>query len=225
MSPSLLRRGPLALLALGLVLGPTAAGRGAVPPPQPAVTAPASTSQAAPLTLAQLLTELLAASPSLRRAEAEARAAAERPAQARTLEDPMLMLELWQVPTSLAHVPLMITLRQPQPWPGKLRARAAALEPELARARAEAAVTARDLRLAATRGYYNYLFSVRSLAALATQQRLLAGIVEAAEIRYRVGRAELAELLKPRAPSSVTPTDASRRLSELLDRRLRPSRT
>lgn len=37
--------------------------------------------------------------------------------------------------------------------------------------------------------------------------------------------AELAELLKPRAPSSVTPTDASRRLSELLDRRLRPSRT
>lgn len=37
--------------------------------------------------------------------------------------------------------------------------------------------------------------------------------------------AELAELLKPRAPSSVTPNDASRRLSELLDRRLRPSRT
>ena len=37
--------------------------------------------------------------------------------------------------------------------------------------------------------------------------------------------AELAELLKPRSPSSVTPNDASRRLSELLDRRLRPSRT
>ena len=36
---------------------------------------------------------------------------------------------------------------------------------------------------------------------------------------------ELANLLKPRAKSMVTPTDASRRLAELLDRRLRPSRS
>jgi outer membrane protein TolC len=157
--------------------------------------APAPTT-APPLTLAQLLAELEATNPSLRRAEAETRAAAERPAQARAFEDPMLMLELWQVPTSVAHVPLMITLRQPLPWPGKLRARAAALQPELVRARADAAVTARDLRLAATRGYYDYLLAVRSLGALGTQQRLLQGIVEAVEIRYRVGRAELAELLK-----------------------------
>ncbi|MFO0575667.1 MAG: TolC family protein [Polyangia bacterium] len=197
MSPSLMRRGPLALLVLGLGLAPGAAPCAAAPPPPPAAAAPAPMQPlSAQLTLAQLLAELEATSPALRRVEAEARAAAERPAQARTLEDPMLMLELWQVPTSVAHVPLMITLRQPLPWPGKLRARAAALEPELARARAEAALTARDLRLAATRGYYDYLFSVRSLAALATQQRLLAGIVAAAEIRYRVGRAELAELLK-----------------------------
>jgi molecular chaperone DnaK len=36
---------------------------------------------------------------------------------------------------------------------------------------------------------------------------------------------ELADLLKPRAASAVTPADASRKLAELLDRRLRPSRT
>lgn len=36
---------------------------------------------------------------------------------------------------------------------------------------------------------------------------------------------ELADLLKPKAASSVTPADASKMLSELLDRRLRPSRT
>ncbi|HND11923.1 MAG TPA: TIGR02266 family protein [Pseudomonadota bacterium] len=36
---------------------------------------------------------------------------------------------------------------------------------------------------------------------------------------------ELADLLKPKAASTVTPADASKKLSELLDRRLRPPRT
>ena len=37
----------------------------------------------------------------------------------------MVMVELWQTPTTADRLPLMVTLRQPIPWPGKLSARAA----------------------------------------------------------------------------------------------------
>lgn len=151
-----------------------------------------------PLTLSALLAEAQERSPELRARAAQVRAAAERPAQARAFEDPMVMIELWQVPLSLSSVPLMITLRQPVPWPGKLAARAAALAPEQEQARAEAAAASLRVRLAVTRAYLDYRLAVRSLAVVRRSRALLAAIAEAVEARYRVGRAELADLLRAR---------------------------
>jgi outer membrane protein TolC len=148
------------------------------------------------LSLEQLLTELSQRSPELASRRAEVRAARERPAQARAFEDPMLMTELWQVPLGLQQLPLMFTLRQPIPWPGKLRARAAAVEPEIPRAQAEADSAARTLRLEATRAYYDYWLAIRTEEVLRENRRLLESIVLSVDARYRVGRAELAELLK-----------------------------
>lgn len=152
--------------------------------------------QPSPLTLEQLLAEVAQRSPVLAGRSAELRAAAERPAQARAFEDPMLMVELWQVPVSTAQLPLMVTLRQPLPWPGKLAARAKVATHEVPRAQAELATSARGLRLEAARVYFDHRLAVRSLAVLGEMQKLMATIVAAVEIRYRVGRAELAELLK-----------------------------
>ena len=53
---------------------------------------------AAPLTLGALLAEVEAQNPRLQALRAQVRAAGERPAQVATLDDPTLMVELWQVP-------------------------------------------------------------------------------------------------------------------------------
>lgn len=156
------------------------------------------------LSLLQLLAEIEQQSPALKSRQAEVRAARERPAQARAFEDPMLMVELWQAPLNLQHVPVMFTLRQPIPWPGKLRARAAAAEPETRRAEAEAASSARVLRLEATRAYYSYRLAVRTETVLGDTQKLLGIIVASVNARYRVGRADLAELLKAQESLSST---------------------
>lgn len=148
------------------------------------------------LTLEQLIAEIEQKNPQLKSRQAEVRAAQEQPIQARAFDDPMLMVELWQADVTLSRIPLMFTLRQPILWPGKLRARAAAVEPEAARARAETASLARTLRLDASRAYYGYWLAVRTEAVLAENQRILELIVAAVNARYRVGRAELAELLK-----------------------------
>lgn len=160
--------------------------------PAPVAAAPA------PLTLEALLAQLERRSPALQGRQAELRAARERPAQARAFEDPMLMAELWQVPVGRPELPLMITLRQPIPWPGKLRARAAAAEPQIARAAAEVRATARELRLEAARAYHDYRLAVRSQEVLQQSRQLLLTLVQSIDVRYRVGRAELAELLKAR---------------------------
>lgn len=152
-----------------------------------------------PLLLPDLLDAVERRSPQLLSAQAQARAAAERPAQARAFEDPMLMVELWQVPLDLGQVPVMVTLRQPIPWPGKLAARAAALQPEAARARSLARATARELRLQAARAYYDYRLAFRAIAVLRESQELLRAIADSVDARYRVGRAELAELLRAKA--------------------------
>lgn len=158
----------------------------AVPPVPPA------------LTLAALLADVEQHNPRLRGLHAQVRAAGERPVQASTLEDPTLMTELWQVPFDRSSVPLMFTLRQPLPWPGKLRARAAALVPEADRARADADTLRIELRRQTGIAYYEYRLAVRSQKILQQLHDLLADLVAAVEARYRVGRAELTELLTAR---------------------------
>lgn len=159
----------------------------------------------------ELLREVERRNPEFLGRQAQARAAAERPTQAGALEDPMLMLELWQVPVSLGALPLMITLRQPLPWPGKRSARAAALLPEVDRARAESDVAWRTLRLATVRAYYEYRLAVRLLEVLREDQQLLSLIAGAVQVRYQAGRADLAEVL--RAQEALASMD-----NDLMDR-------
>jgi outer membrane protein TolC len=150
----------------------------------------------APLTLESLIAEVERQNPELLAKQAVLRAVKERPAQARALDDPMFMIELWQAPINLSQVPLMFTLRQPIPGPGKLSARAAVAELDAKSAQAGSDSTRRRLRLEAARAYYSYKLAVRSDGVLRETQQLLNLVVGAVSARYRVGRAELSELLK-----------------------------
>jgi outer membrane protein TolC len=90
----------------------------------------------------------------------------------------------------------MITLRQPIPWPGKLRARAKVAESEVGIATAREHGSQRQVILDATRTYYDYRLSVRSIQTLRDNQPLLSALDQAVSARYRVGKAELIEVLK-----------------------------
>lgn len=147
------------------------------------------------LTLPQFLSEVEARSPQLLARRAAEAAAKTRSRQALAIDDPMLMVELWQAPTTLDRLPLMVTLKQPIPWPGKLSSRTALARIEEARAQAETQRQKQILRLSAVRAYALYLLSHRSLAVKAENIKLLQVIVASVDGRYRVGRAELAELL------------------------------
>ena len=147
------------------------------------------------LSLESLLTEVESRSPTLLSRHAAWRAAQTHARQAGAFDDPMVMLELWQTPTTADRLPLMFTLRQPIPWPGKLHARAVVARFDEERAQTETALAKRSLRLATVRSYYLLLLAHRSLAVQSQNQKLMQVVVSSVDGRYRVGRAELAELL------------------------------
>ena len=151
------------------------------------------------LTLPGLLSEVEAHSPLLQSRRAAEAAAKTHARQAASVDDPMLMVELWQAPTSIERLPLMVTLKQALPWPGKLVARAQVARFDEARAQADTQLQKQQLRLATVRAYALYLFSHRSLAVKEENQKILQVIVASVDGRYRVGRAELAELLDAQA--------------------------
>lgn len=152
-------------------------------------------SEPAPLSLQTLLSEVARRSPVLLARQAAERAARTHVRQAAAFDDPMLMVELWQTPTTVDRLPLMVTLRQPIVWPGKLRARASVARFDEQRAQAETALQRQSLLLQAHRSYFLLLLAHRSLTVQSQNQQLMQVVVSSVDGRYRVGRAEMAELL------------------------------
>src|SRR5919198_913960 len=91
-----------------------------------------------PLRLADLLEEARRNNPELQAAREQARAATARVAPAGALDDPMLMIQLWNAPVDFSTVPVMVQLSQNIPLGGKRSARSDV-------ARADAAMVAADL--------------------------------------------------------------------------------
>ena len=148
-----------------------------------------------PLSLSDVLAQVARNSPVLLGKGQVTRAAKTRAAQVGNFEDPMVMVELWQAPTSLSRLPLMVTLKQPLPWMGTLKARSQVAHIDGQRAQLEESLQQRSLMLAAVRAYYQLALAHRQLAVQQQNQKLLQVIVSSVDVRYRVGRAELAELL------------------------------
>ncbi len=153
-------------------------------------------------TLDRLLTEALSRHPDLARAEAQVRMAQAQVPQARALPDPTLSLsiqndglERWnlgRMETSWAS----IMLTQPLYWPGKrdLREQVAALGVTAREAGVERARLSLEADL---RRAYTGLLLVRSQLKLhRDQETLLESAEAAARMRYEVGQASQADLLR-----------------------------
>ena len=91
-----------------------------------------------PLRLADLLREARDKNPDLKAAAAHLRAAQSAISPAGALDDPMLMVQLWNTPADFSTVPVMVQLSQNIPLGGKRGARTDA-------ARADAAMVDADL--------------------------------------------------------------------------------
>src|SRR6266852_1557026 len=98
-----------------------------------------------PLRLADLLREARDKNPDLKAAQARVRSAQSSVSPAGALDDPMLMVQLWNTPVDFSSVPVMVQLTQPLPLGGKRAARRDAASGEAAAARGNALSKLRDI--------------------------------------------------------------------------------
>ncbi len=180
------------------------AGAFAGPAPEPRARAAAAAEtlprlgQASQLSLDELIALARARNPTLSAMRAAWQAAVERYPQATALPDPRVGYAL--APGTLAargsRYGQRAELRQPLPWPGRLRLRG-----EAALAAAEAAADDFDdarleLVRAVKEAFHAYRFAHRAIAIQRADERLLAELERAAETRYAAGLASKSDALR-----------------------------
>jgi outer membrane protein, heavy metal efflux system len=181
-----------------------------------------------PLRLSDLLDRVRQHSPELREKRAMAKAAAARPRMVSQLDDPMLSMEWWQQPIDFASVPIMLSVRQPLPWPGKLRARNRAAQREAVTALDSVSELQRRLEAEVKRAFLDLALAERYLAINDRERVLFGAMVESTEVKYRVGKAPQAAMLKTQGELLTAENErldldrmrdeARARLNALLDR-------
>lgn len=149
-----------------------------------------------PLTVNAVVELLRKNNPEVAELRALADAAGARPRQVSQLDDATLSLEWWQQPIDFATVPIMLMVRQPLPWPGKLRARREVAARDVATARDQVGDVERKLEARAKGALYDLVFAERALAINDRDRTLVEAMVHSVEAKYRVGKAPQASLLK-----------------------------
>jgi outer membrane protein TolC len=149
-----------------------------------------------PLKLSDVVDVVRKNNPEIGARRALAKAAEARPRLVSQLDDPMLSLEWWQQPINFATVPIMLTVRQPLPWPGKLRARHEVAQRVAATTRDQVAQVERALEAQAKVAFLDLALAERSLSINEREHTLLEAMVKTAESKYRVGKAPQATMLK-----------------------------
>ncbi len=153
-----------------------------------------SAQTAARLSLADAVASALSANPGLAAIDARANALAEIPDQRKTLPDPVLSVNVANLPldsfsfTQEGMTQFQIGLTQALPYPGKLALRAQVADQEARVAESEL----KDKKLQLVRDvktvWWNLFYLDRALDVVARNQVLLAQFVNVAETRYTVGR-------------------------------------
>lgn len=203
------------LLACGLLAGVmhsvTAAAQPSLPSPAlaPVANRAAVATHSPAATLDSLVALALAASPSLRAAQARVDAAQARVAPASAPPDPMLMLGIVNQPLGTTSTggpePMtmrMIGVRQALPYPGKLALRQRAAEHELDAARASLDGVRRQVVRDVKRSYYELAFVDQALAIVGTNRDVLASFISLTEGRYGVGLAGQQDVIRARVEAT-----------------------
>ncbi len=181
-----------------------------------------------PLRLADLLREAREKNPDLKAAQARVRASQSAISPAGALEDPMLMVQLWNGPVDFSTVPVMVQITQPFPLGGKRGARTDAAKADAAMAEADLAMKQRDLETQVASTYFDLFLADRIQQIDDELEAILNAVLRTSEARVSTGKGEQAELL--RAQGAVIQVRSERetaierrrsawaRLAALLDR-------
>src|SRR5437660_4949361 len=182
----------------------------------------------APLRLADLLREARQKNPDLSAGAARVRAAQSAISPAGALDDPMLMVQLWNTPVDFSTVPVMVQLSQNIPLGGKRGARTEAARADAAMAGADLAQKQRDLETQVASTYFDLFLADRTREIDDELEAILNVVLRASEARVSTGKAEQVELLRAQGAlvqlrsERETAVDHRRsswaRLSALLDR-------
>jgi outer membrane protein TolC len=181
-----------------------------------------------PLELRDVIDAVRARNPSLAARRKQFEAGLLRPRAVSQPDDPMLMLEWWQQPVNFSSVPIMLTLKQPIPWRGKLKLQRELAEREARVLGDQSSETERLVEAEARRAYFDLALAERSLAINQMVHALLDNLVKITDSEYRVGRAVQADVLRAQAELLDNENDgldlardrdgAIARLNGLLDR-------
>ena len=158
------------------------------------------------LMLPELIHEVLARNPELVAARKQWEAATNRIVQARSLDDPILSVQLWNVPQTFNVTQTqnnIFGLSQNLPFPGKR-----ALKGDVASRSAdmtEQAVRAKERELVARlkQAYYDLFLAQKAVQIHHEQVELLRQFVEIANAKFRAGKGSQADVLKAQVELSL----------------------
>ncbi len=158
------------------------------------------------LVLPELIQEVLARNPELVAARKQWEAVTNRITPARSLDDPILSLQLWNFPQSFNVTQTqnnIFGLAQNLPFPGKL-----ALKGNVASRSAdmtEQAVRAKERELVARmkQAYYDLFLAQKALQIHHEQVELFRQFVEIANAKFRAGKGSQADVLKAQVELSL----------------------
>src|SRR5262245_25844276 len=158
------------------------------------------------LLLPELIQEVLARNPEILAARKQSEAAQNRIAQARSLDDPILSVQLWNIPQPFKATQADNTifgLSQNLPFPGKL-----ALKGDVASRSAEMteqSVRAKERELVARlkQAYYDLFLAQKAVQIHHQQVDLLRQFVEIANAKFRAGKGSQADVLKAQVELSL----------------------
>jgi cobalt-zinc-cadmium efflux system outer membrane protein len=153
----------------------------------------------APLRLADLLREARDKNPDLKAAQARIAAAVSSVNPAGALDDPMLMVQLWNAPLDFSNVPVMVQVSQNLPLGGKRAARRDAAAADVDAAKANAAVQLHDLEVQVAQVYFDLFLAERTQEVDDELERLLQALLQTSESRVATGKGEQVELLRAQA--------------------------
>lgn len=149
-----------------------------------------------PLRLADLLREARDKNPDLRAASARVRAAHSAISPAGALDDPMLMVQLWNTPVDFSTVPVMVQLSQNVPLGGKRSARTDVAQADAATVEADFAQKQRDVDTQVASTYFDLFLADRTQEIDDELEAILNVVLRASQARVSTGKAEQVELLR-----------------------------
>jgi outer membrane protein, heavy metal efflux system len=158
------------------------------------------------LVLHELIQEVLARNPELVAARKQWEAATNRIAQAQSLDDPTLSVQLWNIPQPFKATQAdnaIFGLSQNLPFPGKrsLKGDVASRSAEMT----EQAVRAKERELVARlkQAYYDLFLAQKAVQIHHQQVNLLRQFVEIANAKFRAGKGGQADVLKAQVELSL----------------------